>query len=387
MAGHGRAGGAQSGHARGFDRDVAVVGGCGRVGLPLAVALASRGLRVTISDLNGAAVAAVRAGRMPFTEPGAGPALRAALRRGLLTATTDPAVAGRAEAVIVAIPEERLADGLARLAPLLRDGQLIVLRSTLAPGTTMRVQKMVADLGIDADVAFCPERITEGAAMSELATLPQIVASHSLRGQQRAAALLGRLSPVLVPMTPEEAELAKLFCNAWRYLTFAAANQFFMIANDRGLDYERIRAGMTAGYPRAAGLPGAGLTAGPCLRKDAGELAAACGSFPLGEAAITVNEGLPGYLVARLGMAFKAGSDDARGSLGYELKRLLEARAAAVLCADPLVRDDPGLLPLGEVLDRAGLLVIAAPHPEYRELRVRAPVVDVWNLLGRGVLV
>jgi len=391
---------------------VAVVGGCGHVGLPLAIALADRGLRVAAYDISERAVAAVSAAALPFAEPGAAGPLRRSIAAGRLTASADPAIVGTAEHIIVVITgggqhggaqelgADSIAAALAGCAPYFRDGQILILRSTVAPGTTAGVEKLVAGLGVDMDVAFCPERTAEGSAMSELSSLPQIIASRTARGLDRSRALLRVLTPALVVMTPEEAELAKLFTNAWRYLRFAAANQFYMIASDLGLDYERIRAGLTEDYPRAAGLAAAGFTAGPCLLKDTAGLVSASADFALGRAAIAVNEGLPGYLVRRLelrfdlasmtvgilGMAFKGGSDDTRGSLSYRLAGLLATRARAVLCTDPLVTSDRCLLPLRTVLDRADLLVIAAPHPHYRGLRTGKPVADIWNVLGRGVL-
>jgi UDP-N-acetyl-D-mannosaminuronic acid dehydrogenase len=394
--------------ARRFGRDVVVIGGCGRVGLPLAIAFADRGARVGIYDVSQAAVTAVNSGSMPFAEPGAAALLARVITGGRLSASAEAAIVRTAEHVIVVTgpPEGRpepgrpaIVDALSRCARYLTDGQLIVLRSTVPPGTTAEAEKLVADLGIDVDVAFCPERVAEGRALAELAELPQLVSSRSAAGLQRAGRLFSLLTPAQVPMSPEEAELAKLFANAWRYVTFAMANQLYMIANDRGLDFERIRRGLMTGYPRAAGLPGAGLAAGPCLLKDTAQLADACGGFSLGRAAVAINEGMPGYLVGRieqrfelpaltvgiLGMAFKGGSDDVRASLSYPLKRLLAARAAAVVCTDPHVRSDPELRPLPEVLDRADLLVIAAPHPEYRRLGTVKPVVDLWNLLGKGV--
>src|SRR6202012_4358291 len=129
-------------------------------------------------------------------------------------------------------------------APCLRDGQLLVLRSTVFPGVTALVEKMIAGLGVSIEVAFCPERIAEGKAMTELFTLPQIVSGPSPRGLGRARALFGHLTQTVVELSPEEAELAKLFTNVWRYIKFAAANQFYMMANDRGLDFERIRQGL-----------------------------------------------------------------------------------------------------------------------------------------------
>jgi UDP-N-acetyl-D-mannosaminuronic acid dehydrogenase len=378
--------------------DVVVIGGCGHIGLPLAVALAGRGARVVCYDVSASAVAAVGAGDMPFSEPGCGPALRAALATGRLTATADPAVIRGAEHVVVTV-DGPVEDSLAGCGRYFSDGQLLVLRSTVPPGTTARLEKLCADLGIDADVAFCPERIAEGRAMTELFELPQIVASRTQRGLDRASALFGRLTGTLVPMSPEEAELAKLFANAWRYITFAAANQLYAIANDRGLDYERIRQGLVLDYPRAAALPPAGLAAGPCLPKDTRELTEASAGFTIGHAALAANEGLAEYIVRRLelahdlpalrvgilGLAFKAGSDDTRASLAYRLRRLLAGRARAVLCTDPLVGSDPAVLPLPAVLAGADLLVIAAPHPEYERLATELPVADIWGITGRGV--
>ena len=287
-------------------------------------------------------------------------------------------------------------------APHFAPGQILILRSTVYPGVTARVEKMVAGLGVDLDVAFCPERIAEGQAMTELFELPQIVSSRTARGLDRASSLFRKLTPTLVPMTPEEAELAKLFTNTWRYIKFAVANQLYMMANDRGLDFERIRQGLALDYSRAADMPGAGFAAGPCLFKDTMQLAAFNNNnFALGHTAMAINEGLPLYLVARLeqrfdlssmtvgilGMAFKGGSDDIRSSLSYKLKRLLAFKADRVLCTDPYVTTDPDLTPLATVLAQADLMIIAAPHPEYAGLHTGKPVADVWNVLGKGVVV
>ena len=277
---------------------------------------------------------------------------------------------------------------------------MLVLRSTVFPGVTALVEKMIAGLGVKIEVAFCPERIAEGKAMTELFELPQIVSARSPQGLERASKLFSLLTDSIVELTPEEAELAKLFTNVWRYIKFAAANQFYMMANDRGLDFERIRQGLTKDYPRAADMPGAGFAAGPCLFKDTMQLAAFNNNnFTLGHTAMTINEGLPLYLVHRLeqkfdlssmtvgilGMAFKGESDDIRSSLSYKLKRVLEFKADAVLCADPYVTVDPNLLPQEEVIARSDLLIIATPHKQYRDLVLDKPVADLWNVLGRGV--
>jgi UDP-N-acetyl-D-mannosaminuronic acid dehydrogenase len=261
---------------------------------------------------------------------------------------------------------------------------------------------MVAAFGVQIEVAFCPERIAEGKAMTELFELPQIVSARSATALERASALFGMLTSKLVPMSPEEAELAKLFTNTWRYIKFATANQLYMMANDRGLDFERIRQGLAADYPRAADIPAAGFAAGPCLFKDTMQLAAFNhNNFALGHTAMAINEGLPLYVVHRLeqrydlasmtvgvlGMAFKGGSDDIRSSLSYKLKRILTFKAARVLCTDPYVTTDPNLVPLEQVLAESDVLVVGCPHPEYRDITTDKPVADLWNVLGKGVRV
>jgi UDP-N-acetyl-D-mannosaminuronic acid dehydrogenase len=388
---------------------VTVVGGCGHVGLPLAIALADAGHQVRIYDIDATAVGTVNRGELPFVEAGAGEVLKRCLATGRLEATTAPSAVAGADTVVVVIGtpvDEHLnpdpgsiRTALQRCIEHLEDGQLVVLRSTVFPGVTAMVDGFLAEHGLDVDVAFCPERIAEGRAMVELYTLPQIVSGTSPRAVQRASALFSTLAPSVVELTPEEAELAKLFTNTWRYVKFAVANQLYMFANDHGLDFERIRTALREDYPRAADLPSAGFAAGPCLLKDTMQLAAfSNNSFLLGHSAMLVNEGLPLYVVSRLadrfdlasmtvgilGMAFKAESDDTRDSLSYKLKRLLRFKAKDVVTTDPLVRTDPDLRPLSEVLERADLLIVGVPHPEYAELRPTQPVADIWNVLGHG---
>ena len=185
-------------------------------------------------------------------------------------------------------------------------------------------------------------------------------------------------------------------------MKFAAANQFYIMANDHGLDYDVIRKALAEDYPRAADMPGAGFAAGPCLFKDTMQLAAFTdNTYVLGHSAMLVNEGLPLYLVSRmeakhslsdktvgiLGMAFKAESDDIRSSLSYKLKRILQFRCKNVLTTDPYVTVDPNLNTLDEVLEQADVLIVGAPHKVYKTIETDKPTVDVWNLFGRGTIV
>ncbi len=396
----------------GFDLDVVIIGGCGRAGLPLGLAFADRGLRVGLYDIDQRAVQAVSEGRMPFREDGADPVLERTLEAGRLRASTDPALISTAESVVVVIgtpvdehlnPDiQAVSESLGGLVDRFVDGQLLVLRSTVYPGVTAKVEAVLSSRGRDVDVCFCPERIAEGRALVELYELPQIVSGRSPRAVERAEKLFRNLTSEVVQLEPEEAELAKLFTNAWRYIKFAAANQFFMIANDFGIDFERIRSALAHDYPRAKDLPRAGFAAGPCLFKDTAQLAAFNNNnFHMGQASMMINEGLPLYVVSRLerrydlaqmsagilGMAFKGGSDDTRSSLSYKLKRILRFKAREVLTTDPNVKDDQDLLPLDEVLRRSDLLIVGTPHPEYRGLAVNVPVADIWGLIGDTVQV
>jgi UDP-N-acetyl-D-mannosaminuronic acid dehydrogenase len=285
-----------------------------------------------------------------------------------------------------------------QLAPHLRKDALVVLRSTVYPGTTAHVVEAFRQRGLAVDVAFCPERIAEGHALEELASLPQIVGADDVRAADRAERLFALLTPRTVRTTAKEAELAKLLTNTWRYMKFAVANQFFMIAHQAGVDYDNILHAIRQDYPRAADLPGPGFAAGPCLFKDTMQLAAFTSDhFPMGQSAMTINEGMPAYMVAAmerrygslrgrtvgiLGMAFKPESDDIRASLSYKLRKLLSWAGATVLCTDPYVRD-PALLPLERVLAEADVLVVGVPHRAYRSLELEGrEVVDIWGAVA-----
>jgi UDP-N-acetyl-D-mannosaminuronic acid dehydrogenase len=393
-----------------FTTDVVIIGGCGHVGLPLGIAFSERGLKTRLFDVNSDAVTLVNRATMPFSEQGAADVLRRVVDDGSLQASTDPRVVQDAEHVVVVIgtpvdehlnPDPHaIPRALSECADHLRDGQLLILRSTVYPGVTALVERTLAQRGLSLDVAFCPERIAEGKAMTELYSLPQIVAGRTEAVRDRAARLFSRLTDTVVQLEPEEAELAKLFTNTWRYVKFATANQFFMIANDFGLDFERIRHALTYEYPRAADMPGPGFAAGPCLFKDTMQLAAFNkNNFVLGHSAMLINEGLPLYIVdklearypdlpektvAILGMAFKGESDDTRASLSYKLRRILHFKCGRVLCTDPYVTTDPTLVSFEEAVEQADVLIIAAPHVRYRELQTDKPVVDIWNLRGHG---
>jgi UDP-N-acetyl-D-mannosaminuronic acid dehydrogenase len=393
------------------DLDVVVLGGGGHVGLPLSLAFAKDGLRVGVYDTNQDTLDTIASGTMPFLETGADDLLREVLPTGRLQLGSDGSMITRSDRLVVIIGtpvDEFLAPSMTifekavdQIAPHLRDGALVVLRSTVYPGTTAYVAKHLADRGCTVDVAFCPERIAEGHALTELYSLPQIIGADDDRAAERATDLFGRLAAKTIRTSTKEAELAKLFTNTWRYMKFAVANQFFTIAHAAGVNYDNVLRAIREDYPRAADLPAPGFAAGPCLFKDTMQLAAfTADHFPLGQAAMQVNEGLPAYIVAALqrrygglngktvgilGMAFKAESDDPRASLSYKLRKLLSWAGARVICTDPYVKDDR-LETLECVLKESDVLVLGVPHKPYRNLQVGGrDVVDVWGAMGEGI--
>lgn len=364
-------------------------------------------MRVLINDRNETALRTLESGELPFIEYGADAILKEVLQRDALLYGKRTSDIGRKGPVVVTIgtpvdeflnpmlgPVKECIDDI---LPHIGDDQLLVLRSTIYPGATEWLGKYLEGLGRKIKVAYCPERVVQGFGIAELNSLPQIVSGLTPEAEEEAAALFGQIAPQVVRVKPLEAEFAKLFTNVYRYVEFATTNQFYMIAESAGADYNAILGAMKQNYPRAARIPGPGFSAGPCLFKDTMQLAAfSRNQFALGHAAMLVNEGLVLYVIERLrqshdlsrctvgllGMAFKPEIDDIRSSLSYKLKKGLLLYCREVLTTDPLVKIDPDLIPVEDVVARSDLLVLCTPHKAYKNLDLKGkPVFDVWNFL------
>ncbi len=392
--------------------DICIVGGCGHVGLPLGIAFADQGKKVALYDINEPVIEKVNKGIVPFKEEDAEEVLQRVVKSGELLATKDSKVISQSEVVILVIgtpvddhlnPKiSEIIRAVKEIEDKLSDNQLLVMRSTLYPGVTEKVAAYLHKKGKKTSVAFCPERIVEGKALSELYELPQIVAGCDDLATKRATALFKTLTKKVVVTKPAEAEMAKLFTNTWRYINFAISNQFYMIANSSGHDFYNIYNAMTEDYPRLKAFAKAGLAAGPCLFKDTMQLSAFSGNnFFLGHSAMLVNEGLPAFIISEmkhkydlskmtvgvLGMAFKGDNDDPRESLSYKLKKGLEVEADIVLCHDPYIKD-PRFVSLDEIKKKADIIVVATPHSDYKnEKWGKKIVIDMWNYYGNGGLI
>ena len=392
--------------------DVVIVGGFGHVGLPLGIVLADAGLQVGLCDIDTQKRPLIEAGVMPFIEHDAEPMLKRVIGR-TLHVCDDLAEVANAGIILITLGtpvdeylNPRLRPILAiaeQLAPHLRADHCIIMRSTVYPGTTQSLADFFSRSGIDAHLAYCPERILQGQAIRELPKLPQIISGFTPEAVRRSADLFHRIGVETIEVTVQEAELAKLFTNAWRYVEFAIANQFYMIASGYGADYDRLYHAMTHHYDRAKAFPRPGFAAGPCLLKDTLQLTAFYGNnFQLGHAAMMVNEGLPNFLVDRLrqqleggisnrrvgilGMAFKADIDDTRDSLSFKLAKILRFYGAILSCSDEFVRD-PAFVSTDEILATCSVVIVGVPHAAYRTLRIPPDthLVDLWGAVKSQV--
>jgi len=385
---------------------IAVIG-LGYIGLPTAVVFAQKGYRVIGVDIDAKKVEAVNAGRSYIREPGVNEMLRDSVARGLLSATTDAVTAVRqSDAVIIAVPTP-VKNGVADLTYLrealdaVRKGihrdLLIVIESTIPPGTTVGVAKpMLEETGMkvsqDIYLAHVPERIAPGKAVEELLNAPRLVGGADPRSTEKAIQLYSKVNPHLQPTDATTAEFVKLAENTYRDLNIALANLLALMAEKLGIDvYEAIRLANT--HPRVnIHMPGAGV-GGPCLTKDPYMLASTAPDFwgtELIRSARRINDYMPthtanivekaladaglsvrGAKIAVLGAAYKGGVDDTRESPAkYVVQKLLE-KGADVVVYDPYTPETFGALPaktLEEAAKDADALVIVTDHPEFKKL-------------------
>jgi UDP-N-acetyl-D-mannosaminuronic acid dehydrogenase len=391
---------------------VAVIG-LGRVGLPLALSFADRGLEVIGVERVPATLDSIQAGNMPFKEAGTQEVLDRVMAGGRLRATPHVQDAAAADHIVltlgtpahihIEIDVSQIRHVIDDLLPVLRDGHSVVLRSTVAPGTTEWVagyieQRRGFTVGEDLFVSHVPERIAENHFLEEIATLPCIVGGVGDGSGVRAAELFEVFGTEIVETTPVQAELAKIWTNILRYTQFALPNLLMMNAEQYGANVFEVIDLINRNYPRG-GISPPGLTAGTCLRKDfvfSEERSSAPGMLL---AVSRVHESVPLFLVeglkrrvgalrdrkvAVLGLTFKRGSDDLRDSLSFKLIRLLERELANVARHDP---NAPGESePLDSALSGADAVIVATNHPEFEDLVPQLPagalLVDPWNVTG-----
>jgi UDP-N-acetyl-D-mannosaminuronic acid dehydrogenase len=382
---------------------ISIVGGAGRVGLPLAISLALKDHEIVIIDTDKERVKKINERVMPFYEEDAQQLLNQIESRKLFaTENTEHIIGSEVCILIIGTPvnddgspgANSLLGVVENLAEKLIGTSLLMLRSTVYPGISENISKLLSSKGLQTLVSFCPERIAEGIAIREIKTLPQIIGAQSEEAFTLSEQVFQGVTPSFIRTTFKEAEISKLFANSYRYLKFAVANEFFMLCVNSGINWENVWHSLKKDYPRASDLPYPGLAAGPCLVKDTLQLDYfAHKGYSLGQASLKINEGLPLYItdqikksfdlnnltVGILGMTFKAGVDDFRSSLSFRLRDELLKVSKKVLCSDPILQKSY-FVSINELIEYSDIVIVATPHMEYAKLEFNQPIVDIWRI-------
>lgn len=379
---------------------ILVLGGLGRVGLPLVTALAEAhpGYRFYLEDRCRELQVRVAKGEFPYRETGATRVFRRLMSRQIFLGSSGvPSF----ELLLITFDLFKLEKSrpilrtslLKELHPFLSRSQRLIVTSTLPVGGFAVLKEYFASHYPSYAIAYCPIRCAEGKVYREMKLLPQLAAVSDPRIMDEVRRLFSPPAPVLMFLTGEECELAKLLTNYYRYSHFALANELFLISERLGVDYKRVFSAMTLAYPRLKTLPLPGFSAGPCLPKDTEILSRSLPFESIGERALHINREKflevitekvssllpPPATVGLLGAAFKSQSDDRRGSLTDPLKDRLEARGYRVLVTDEYL-SSPDLVALEELLQEADLYIVMVPHNRYKNLSPRKPLIDPWGV-------
>lgn len=390
---------------------VSVIGGGGHVGLGMCLVLANAGHTVDGIDIDEEKIRLINSGKMPFKEEQGEEYLQRALEKKALAMTSDLAIVSNSKVIVVIIGTpidenfnpvtKPLKDITLSIIPYLKPGQIVILRSTLSPGTTDLIKNLISDnsdlkVGRDIDLVFAPERVTEGKAITELKSLPQLIGAYDDGGYSRAESFFNTyLEAKCIRLTPLEAEIGKLITNMTRYVSFALSNEYHLIAETFGVNINKIIDASNEGYPRL-NLPKPGPNVGgPCLYKDGWFLIDRIPYIELIGTAFRINEGMPLQIIMKikqhpqirkitiLGMTFKADSDDTRNSLSFKLEKQLESLQYNLVTIEPHLEGYDAM----SALKGSEAVILMTPHTEFKDLhRIMLEVdnpecfyVDIWG--------
>ena len=376
--------------------DICIIGGGGHIGLPLGILFASKGKKVILYDKDEKNINKINNLQMPFMEEGATELLKK--NKKLIFATTDKKFVKNAKIIIVCIgtPVKKSKPDLIFFFRMFREvkqylnpDNLLVIRSSIYPGTCFKIQKFLGEKF--KNISYCPERVVQGKSISELPKLPQIISGISKKSIKDSKILFKLICSKVIVTSIQEAELIKLFSNAWRYINFSISNQFYTISENLGINFKELRANMIEGYDRNQSLPKAGFAAGPCLYKDTAQLNVYLkNSFTLGNAAIKINQGFPNFIYEKikkkfkarlknrkigiLGIAFKSDIDDTRDSLSIDLYNFLKKKGLKVNISDEYVKMDE-IIDKKELIKNSDIIILGVPHSSYKKIKIPKKVV------------
>ena len=282
--------------------DIAIVGGAGHIGLPLGILFANKRKKVILFDKDKKNVDKINNLTMPFMEEGGSRLLKKNKKK--ILATTEKKYLSTAKIIIICIgtPVKNSKPDLVLFFKMFKEikkhlnpKNLLVIRSSIYTGTFLKIQKFLGKKF--QNISYCPERVVQGKSITELPKLPQIVSGVSKNSINQSKKLFKLICKRIIVTSILEAELIKLFSNAWRYINFSISNEFYTICEKLGVNFKELRNNMVEGYDRNKNIPKAGFAAGPCLYKDTAQLNAFLkNSFTLGKTATKINTRFP-YVV------------------------------------------------------------------------------------------
>ncbi|MBT3721347.1 nucleotide sugar dehydrogenase [archaeon] len=395
--------------------------GLGRVGLPLSLSFANKGFEVHGIDINENLISDLNKGKMPFIEKNADPLLKKTLNEKFFP-SSNFSVLKKVDTIILTLGTpvdahlnpsyDQIDSVFPHIIECIKKNQLIILRSTVAPGTTNLLKDRIErksglKCGKDFFMAFCPERIAEGNAIAEIKEVPQIIGGIDKISSDKAKEIFSNITDSCITSDAKSVELAKILTNMYRYINFAIANEFAILAMENNRNIYEILNLINKDYKRG-GVPQPGFTAGPCLYKDGFFL---LNNIPFNElisVSWRINENLPLYLLEKikkitslkgkkvtiLGMTFKKNIDDTRNSLSFKLKKAFLREQSIVFTHDPYL--DEHKFHLDKKLKNADVVVIAMNHDVYKKLDKKSLkkyvakkciICDVWNLANNGRII
>tara|TARA_Y100001970_G_scaffold260899_1_gene343427 strand:- start:4867 stop:6036 length:1170 start_codon:yes stop_codon:yes gene_type:complete len=386
--------------------DILIVGGAGHIGLPLGLLLANKGKKVVLYDKDKKNLNKINNLEMPFFEIDGKKLLKKNFNKIIVTSNKNYIKNSKIIIICIGTPVK---DGkpdlkfffkmFKEIKNYLTPDKLIIIRSSIYPGTCSNVQKY---LGKNyKNISYCPERVVQGRSIVELPKLPQIISGLSNKSIKDSKKLFKLICKKIIITSILEAELIKLFSNAWRYINFSISNQFYMICEKFNIDFKNLRKNMIDGYQRNKGIPTAGFAAGPCLYKDTAQLNAFLkDSFTLGKTATSINQNFPKFIfnkmkkkygnklikkkIGILGVAFKSDIDDVRDSLSIELWKYLKRKKMKVYISDEFVKMKE-VINKNNLIKKSDIVIIGAPHTVYKKLKIpkNKYLIDSWGLFER----
>ena len=386
-------------------RNISIIGGAGHIGFPLGLILSSKGFKVSLIDKNKNNIKKINNGEVPFLEENSKKLLTDMRKKKRIYATDQINEISKSKYIIICISTPITNQLNPNLKPFinffhqlkkkLRKDQIVIIRSSIYPGICEKVYKIIEKKC--KNLSYCPERIVQGKSIVELPKLPQLVSGKSKKAILESGKLFKTICKKIIYTEVIEAELIKLFSNAYRYINFAISNQFYMICQNQNLNFFKIRNIMREGYMRNANIPESGFTAGPCLLKDTMQLSSFYNHrFKLGHAAMSVNEGIPIFIIKELqkkfdlrkktvgvlGLTFKAETDDIRDSLSIKLVKLLELKKIKTLQSDEFYKNKKNISK-NDLVKKSDIIILATPHKAYKRLKIKKnkTVVDIWGLI------